>query len=217
VFSKFKHLGVIVWQEGRISAVWWFLATALPAANEAIKKHLGHSVTELLPNWIPEPAWWWGAPILAAWVIFSLASRVLRYETPALELGVVRDERNNNSWWLEVSNVGSKVLGSCAVDFERIENTAGKRILPHSIGLLRGGNSSNPFPLRPQQSKQGRFAELENGKITLWGMSIDKVVTKMSLEDETYSVVVGAYSEAEGAQCKKIFTLSRKNGELNIS
>jgi hypothetical protein len=215
MFSTAKRLATIVWQEGRIPQLWAF-ATGVAAFSGKINEWTGLKMAEFLPPWFPNPAWWWGLVVLALWVSFSLARLVLRYETPALELEVVKDERDN-SFWLWIRNVGNKTLNDCAVDFERIENAAGKPVFPHSIGLLRDGALSNPFPLRAGQPKQGRFAELKNGKITLWGMSARRQIVEIPLEEDKYVVTVGAYSEAEGAQCKKTLTLSRKDGDLSIS
>ena len=212
---KIKRLSKIVWKDGGIPELWAFvLGTA--SFSGKINEWTGFKLSELLPPWFPEPAWWWGLVVLASWVIFSLANRVLRHETPALEIEVIKDARDS-SWWLEIHNVGSKALGSCAVDFERIENTEGKRVFPHSFGLVRPDGLSNPFPLRAAQPKQGRFAELKNGKITILGMTVGRQITEISLEEEKYLVVVGAYSEAEGAQCKKTLTLLRKDGALHVS
>ena len=58
---------------------------------------------------------------------------------------------------------------------------------------------------------------MKNGKITIWGMTVGRQITEVSLEEEKYVVVVGAYSEAEGAQCKKTLTLLRKDGALYVS
>jgi len=216
VLAKIKRIAKIVVEESGVKTGWWLLASALPAANDWASKTLGKSVTSVLPDWFPEPSWTWGLAVLAVWVIVSLARRILVHETATLEIEIIRDRRDN-SVWLEVRNCGSKALENCAVDFEKIENASGERVFPHSFGLIRPGGLSNPFPLKATQPKQGKFAELKDGNITIFGMTVDRKPSAIVLVLEKYTVTVGAYSEAEGAQLKKVFTLSREDGVLNVS
>jgi len=215
MLSKILRLADIVWEHGGVLKLW-AVATGIAAFSSKIDEWTGFKVRELLPDWFPNPAWWWGLVVLALWMVYSLASRVLRYATPALDMKVVQ-ANNDKSWWLEVRNVGSKSLENCAVDFERIENGAGQRVFPVSFGLARPGGLSNPFPLRATQPKQGQFAVLRNGKIGFYGMSVDRHFTSVELAEEKYVFTVGAYSEAEGAQCKKTFTLLRDNNGLHVT
>jgi hypothetical protein len=215
MFSKLYRLGQVVWQHGGVLKVWP-IATGIASFSGKINEWTGFSLSSLTPAWFPRPAWWWGLLVLAMWVIFSLASRVIRYETPGLALEVVRDRRDG-SWWLEVRNVGASALENVAVDFEKIENAAGERVFPHSFGLSREGGLSNPFPLRATQPKQGRFAHLVDGKIMIFGTSVNHQPTQIVLELDKYFVTAGAYSEADGAQCKRVLMLVRSNDTLEIS
>lgn len=214
MFSKLWHLAKIIWKHGGVPKLW-FVATGVAAFSSKIDEWTGFKVRDQLPDWFPDPAWWWGLVVLSIWVIYSLANRVLRYETPTLNVVVVQDNRDK-SWWLEIRNEGSKPLNSCAVDFECIENAAGERVFPFSLGLARPEGKSNPFPLRATQPKQGRFAALEEGKIVFYATDINRKLTSYVLAEDRYVFTIGAYSEAEGAQCKKTITLLRDNQELRV-
>jgi len=217
MLSKIWRVMKVVWEHGGVLKLW-AVATGIATFSSKIDEWTGFKVKGVLPDWFPDPAWWWGLVVLALWVIVSLARRVSRYETPALEIEAVQDNRDS-SWWLEVRNVGGKPLTNCAVDFERIENEAGERVFPSSFGLLRpgeSGESSNPFPLRAGQPKQGRFAFLKNGKIEFVGMAVDRRPVSVELAEEKYVFTVGVYSEAEGAQCRKTFALSRDDKGLHV-
>jgi len=210
VLESTKKLAVIVWEDGKLSWLWAAL-TALPAIVAFAGQHWPWTATML--NAVQ---WWWGLIVLAGWIIFALGRRVLRFETPALELELIKDERDG-SWWLEVRNVSGKALSDCAVDFERVEATNGKRVFPHSFGLARPGGLSNPFPLRAGQPKQGCFAQMRDGKIILLGVMVDGTLHEIELKEDKYRLLVGAYSEADGTRCAKVFTLSRERGTLSVS
>lgn len=215
MFGKLWRLAKIVWEHGGVLK-FWAVVTGVATFSSEIDEWTGFTVRRLLPDWFPNTAWWWGLVVLALWVIYSLANRVLRYETPGLEIEAVQSNIDN-SWWLEVRNVGSKPLTNCAVDFERIENELGQRVFPMSFGLVRPDGLSNPFPLRVGQPKQGQFAAIKNGKIHFYGVTVGRQPTDVELTEEKYIFTVAAYSEAEGAHCRKTFILLRDNNGLRVS
>jgi hypothetical protein len=213
LFRTLKRLAVIVWKDGGLSWLW-AAGSAVPGLIQSAKKYFPDE-TQMAAIMLDAVQWWWGLPILTAWVIFSLSRRILAYETPALEIDAIKDGRDS-SWWLEVRNSGTKGVKDCAVDFQ-LETATGKRVFPHSFGWAREGGGSNPFPLRADQRKQGRFADLDEGKITIYGTTIDRRPTRISLEENKYIVTVGVYSELEGGQCKRTFTVLRDGSGLHVS
>lgn len=214
IFSTAKRLASIIWKDGGLSWLWAVLS-ALPGAIQSLAKYLPGETQKALAMLDHPVQWWWGLPVVGVWIVFSLTRRILAYETPAVELEIYRDERSRNTWWLEVRNTGTKIINNCVVDFERIEDISGKRIFPQSFGLARSGDHSNPFPLRPKQPKQGRFSDLKpDGRIVIFGTRADREPVEIVLEDEKYFVTVGAYTELEGASCRKRITLLRGYGEL---
>ena len=214
MLRKLWRLAKIVWEHGGVLKLW-AVVTGVATFSSKIDEWTGLAVRGLLPDWFPDTAWWWGLVVFALWMIYSLASRVLRYETPGLEIDAFQSNIDN-SWWLEVRNIGSKSLDSCAVDFERIENDVGQHVFPMSFGLVRPDGLTNPFPLRAGQPKQGQFAAIKNGKIHFYGMTVGRQITDVELTEEKYSFTVAAYSEAEGTHCRKTFNLLRDNNGLRV-
>lgn len=211
---KLWRLAKIIWEHGGVLKLW-AVVTGIATFSSQIDEWTGFAVRRLLPHWFPDTAWWWGLVVLALWMIYSLASRVLRYETPGLEIEAYQSNIDN-SWWLEVRNIGGKSLNNCAVDFERIEDEAGQRVFPMSFGLVRPEGLSNPFPLRAGQPKQGQFAAIKNGKIHFYGMTVGRQPTDVELTEEKYRFTVAAYSEAEGRHCRTTFMLLRDNNRLHV-
>jgi hypothetical protein len=216
MFAKVKRIGKIVVKESGAKTVWWISASVLPAANEWLNKTFGHSVTDLLPTWFPEPSWSWSIAIVALWIIFSLSRRIMTYETPSLDIRSYQSAIDD-TWWVEVTNTGKRKLDSCVLNLERLDDAKGTRVFPESFGLVRSGNNTNPFPLRPDQPKQAKFASLKNEEIVLYLSGANRTLIEMSLEDEAYLATIAAYSEVETAPCKKQLRISRKGNLLNIS
>jgi hypothetical protein len=206
-FSVLKRLAIIVWKDGGLSWLWLGLS-ALPTIID-----LGTRVWPESPKTLASVSWWWGIVVVAVWVIFSLSRRILAYETPAIEIRPYQAAQDG-SWWLDIVNTGRRVLGSCVLNMERLENESGRRVFPQSFGI---SERPNPFPLRGMQPKQARFASLEEGKIVLHLTGPGNRYTRTVLEDDRYTAVLSVYSEAEGAHTEKRVTLLRGSTFLNVS
>lgn len=216
MLSKVIRLARVVWDHGGVLKVW-ALATGLATFSGKLTEWTGFDPTGVLPTWFPAPAWWWGLVVLALWVIYSLANRVLKYETPGLAIDVRPDRRDNGrTWWIEIRNTGGSMLKQCAVDYERIGNAAGELVFPHSFGMARLGGLSNPFPLRAMQPKHGMLATLDGEHIIIFAYTVDRQETPIKLVLDKYCITVGAYSEADGSQCKRVLTIERRGEFLHV-